>query len=127
MRLVMPIARTIPIRLTGDIIARLDRLAKASGLTRTAVMRICISSFTEVVGSSLTSNQLGALREKLRELDGRTYRYSGKRGIEENEFALQAYQHAKKPDGEIAAGHPQNIDPVFKRSKGRRIDRKKMC
>lgn len=64
----MPIAATIPVRLSDDLLARLDAYAKKIGVSRSAAIRLCLGY------------QLGAIAtadpKELRTMDGRAFRYS---------------------------------------------------
>ena len=91
----MPKTKTIPVRLDAVLLTRLDRLAKASGLSRSAVIKFCVATFTEAI-TDLRGPYLEQLKEKLRQLDGRTHRYA------EN---FQGVEEAKGPA-------PQTEDPA---------------
>jgi predicted transcriptional regulator len=95
----MPKSKTIPVRLNADLLARLDRLAEAAGLSRSAVIKFCVSTFTEAI-TDLRGPHLERLKEQLRQLDGRTHRYAEQclcveeekvsAGVDENKAARAA-------------------------------------
>ena len=68
--------RTIPVRLSPDVIERLDAVARRTGMSRNALMKFCVSTFAyEMEKGDLTADTLRAWGEVLRDLDGRTHRY----------------------------------------------------
>jgi DNA-binding MurR/RpiR family transcriptional regulator len=86
----MPKTKTIPVRLDPVLLARLDRLAKATGLSRSAVIKFCVSTFTEAI-PDLRGPYLEQLKEKLHQLDGRTHRYAENfQGVEQEAPEIQA-------------------------------------
>ena len=69
--------KPIPVRLSEEIISRLDSVAKSSGLAnRTAVIKLCVGSFLDHFEKTGTSALPLDWKEILREQDGRTHRYA---------------------------------------------------
>jgi hypothetical protein len=68
-------SRNIPIRLTGDVIKRIDRIAERFGMTRSGVVKFCTQSFLEEFESSGKSALPINWREILHNLDGRVSRH----------------------------------------------------
>jgi len=91
----MPKTKTIPVRLDPVLLARLDRLAKAAGLSRSAVIKFCVSTFTEAI-PDLRGPYLEQLKEKLHQLEGRTHRYAENFQVVEEEAPEIQAEDGKK-------------------------------
>lgn len=75
-------AKPIPVKLSDEIIARLDRVSLATGLNnRSAVIKFCISTFLDHIERSGRAGLPADWKEILRDMDGRTYRYRPQRMI----------------------------------------------
>ncbi len=69
--------RSIPVRLSPEVIERLDRVAKRTGMSRNALMKFCVSTFAyEMESGELSTRTLQAWQKVLKDLDGRTHRYA---------------------------------------------------
>lgn len=69
--------RSIPVRLSPEVIERLDRVAKRTGMSRNSLMKFCVSTFAyEMETGELSTKTLQAWQEVLKNLDGRTHRYA---------------------------------------------------
>lgn len=70
-------SRSIPVRLSPEVIERLDRVAKRTGMSRNALMKFCVSTFAyEMENGELSTRTLQAWQKVLKDLDGRTHRYA---------------------------------------------------
>lgn len=68
-------SRPISVRLTPDILARLNRISERSGLSRSSVIKVLVNSFLERVGDeAISGHALQAWEEAIMNLDGRTRR-----------------------------------------------------
>lgn len=71
--------RSIPVRLSPEVIERLDAVAKRTGMTRNGLMKFCVSTFAyEMEDGVLNTETIRAWRDVLKNLDGRTHRYTPK-------------------------------------------------
>ena len=71
--------KPIPVRLTPEILARLDNVADKTGLgNRAAVIKLCLSSFLKYIEKEGISSIQPGWAEILSDLDGRTHRYDVK-------------------------------------------------
>jgi hypothetical protein len=72
----MPRGKPIPVKLTEELIARIDRVSEKIGLhNRSAVIKFCVSTFIDHFEQHGETSLPLNWREILRELDGRTHRY----------------------------------------------------
>lgn len=70
-------AKPIPVRLSEEVIKRLDAVALKSGLdNRTAVIKLCIGSFLDHFEKAGTAALPLDWKEVLKIQDGRTHRYA---------------------------------------------------
>ena len=91
--------RSIPVRLSPEVIERLDRVAKRTGMSRNGLMKFCVSTFAyEMESGELSTRTLQAWQEVLKNLDGRTHRYSphGERALKVAE-GKGGYPKKEKP------------------------------
>lgn len=89
--------KPIPIRLTEEMINRLDRAAvKAHMSNRTEVMKVCITSFLEYFETHGEATLPLDWAEILKDMDGRTQRYPEK--VVELKVAEEKPGYVTKPE-----------------------------
>lgn len=71
----MAASRTLPLRLTGETIDRLDRIAARLGLTRSGVIKFCTQSFLDDFERHGTAILPLNWRDILHSYDGRVARH----------------------------------------------------
>lgn len=70
-------SKPIPVKLSDELIARLDAVSASTGLNnRSALIKFCISTFLEHVERSGLKGLPAEWEEILRDLDGRSHRYA---------------------------------------------------
>lgn len=70
-------SKPIPVRLSDEVIKRLDAVAKKSGLeSRTAVIKLCLSAFLDSYEADGAAALPREWKKLLRDTDGRSHRYS---------------------------------------------------
>jgi hypothetical protein len=68
--------KTLPVRLPPEVIARIDAVAKSSGINnRTAIIKFCVSTFLDHIEAEGKSAFPPNWKEIIKRLDGRTFRY----------------------------------------------------
>lgn len=67
----------LPVRLTKEQINRIDAAAKSLGTSRTGVIKICLLAFLQRFEREGLAMLPPDWEDRLRDLDGRTHRYSG--------------------------------------------------
>ncbi len=67
--------KPLPIRFDPDLTNRIDSTARKMGLTRTAIIKTCVSGFLEVLEHAIPPAELKDLQALLRKMDGRHTRY----------------------------------------------------
>ena len=73
-------SKPIPVKLSDEIIARLDRVSLSSGLNnRSAVIKFCLNAFLDHLDKTGITGLPNDWKEILRDLDGRTHRYTQQR------------------------------------------------
>lgn len=98
----MPTAATIPVRLSDDLLSRLDAYAKKIGVSRSAAIRLCLSYQLGIITT--------ADPRELPALDGRRFRYTT------HVAALGENKLSEKTE-KCAMPHKKNL-PVFARARG---------
>jgi hypothetical protein len=93
-------SKPIPVRWSDEEIMRLERAAKQLGLrSRTDVIKICVRAFLDAferIGKAALPLEWEQL---LRSMDGRTTRYSCKRGKANGKAALKMVAEERAPYG----------------------------
>jgi hypothetical protein len=86
--------KPIPVRLDADMIERLDRVVKDLGFgSRTAVIRLCISTFIDYLEKHGTLMLPPDWEHMLKQLDNRTHRYKN-----------QPRENLKAAEGKVSYG-----------------------
>ena len=72
----MPRSKPIPVKLSDELISRLDEVSQQTGLNnRSAIIKFCLSTFLDHFESKGRSALPPDWKVILRHLDGRTHRY----------------------------------------------------
>lgn len=73
----MPEGKPIPVRLSEELIVRLDKTAEALGTKRAALIRLCLTGFLDYYEANGGQILMPAnWKELMQQLDGRTARHS---------------------------------------------------
>jgi metal-responsive CopG/Arc/MetJ family transcriptional regulator len=73
----MPRGKPIPVTLSPEIIARLDRVSAQSGMNnRSAVIKFCLSTFLDYIEEHGVRGLPANWEEMVKHHDGRTHRYA---------------------------------------------------
>jgi hypothetical protein len=81
----MPVTSyNIPVRLSDDVIARIDDVSETLGMTRSAFIKFCTRTFLDSFEAKGVAMMPPDWENILKEYDGRTHRYARSNEIKDN-------------------------------------------